>query len=440
MARNVIETIFVAWGGNQELAQLLGTKLEALHFNPIVGGGQQTDFFVGTQVLTQIHRSTRALILVQNVGGSKTSTGYNFSDNLMFEWGYITGTFPPNKVHVFLIDVATKDLPSDLAGSWASEISTSDLSVEEVATQIAQTFIKDAAHGIEMDKLQIMHMWPQVLHYVEVHNEAPACSDIELAHYLIHSIETCYYYMDEDRFGNLVNALRPVSKVLEHAAGVVMTNIRLFRETSGLQRPLPFDSYMELKSFFENPLDVSHQDEELDRWFRFFGVRRSALLRRTVANNPEFSEDDRVALFQETVRLTDESLRLLDEIVQHNPQEAVYTNMYRGYLHRDKYLLYTALGDSESARAENCRAVKAKESVYLAYKSKYPQDLSLIEHLGQEYYLALAERASHVEDPVERMMIRKTIDSFLSKLERSSDRQHVLLSELRARFGGAHTE
>ena len=350
----------------------------------------------------------------------------------MFEWGYITGTFPPNKVHVFLIDISARDLPSDLAGSWASEVNRLGLHDNALAIQIAQKFNEDARHHFETDKLQVMHMWTQVLRYVETYNEMPQCSDIELAHYLIHSIETCYYYMDEERFEELLNAMNPISSVLEYAVAMVKANIRLFRETAGLQRPLPFDAYMELKTFFENPYDVSARDEELNLWFRFFAVRRTALVHRTVAQNPDFTDEDRRTFLRETITLTRDSLGALDAIIEHFPQQAAYSNLYRGYLHRDLYLLHVALGNVDDARAENKLAVKAKEAIYLAYKNRFPQDAILIQNISQEYYLALAEQLEYVTAPVERMMIRRIIDGFLSKLEQDSSRQHVLLSELRS--------
>lgn len=434
MTRNVLETVFVAWGGNQPLAQAVAQKLDERQFNAIVGGGQQTDLFIGTQVLSQIHRCTRAILLVEDEGGTRTASGYNFSDNLMFEWGYITGMFQASKVHVFLINIAARDLPSDLAGSWASEVNFDGEDLEQTATQIANTFATDASHHIEIDKLEIMHMWTKILHYVEAYNETPLCSDIELAHYLVHSIETCYYYMDEERFEEVVTAMHPVSSVLEHAVALVKANIRLFRETNGLQTPLPFDTFMELKAFFDQPYDISFQDEELDLWFKFFAIRRSALLLRMVADNPEFSEDDRKVFLLQTVEKTQNSLGALDSIVSHYPQQASYSNMYQGYLHRDLYLLYLALGETGKAPEENSLAVKAKESFYLDYKARYPQDALLIQRLEQEYYLALAEHLDYVSDPIEKMMIRTTINSFLSKLEKDSGRQHVLLKELRAHF------
>lgn len=434
MARNVTESVFVVWGGNQDLARRVGDKLNAIHFSGVVGGGQPTDLFVGSQVLSQIHQCTRAILLVEDTSGSNLPTGYNLSDNLMFEWGYIIGTFSPTKVHVFLIDLSVRDLPSDLAGSWASEVSRDGATEDELAEEIVGTFQKDARHQVEVDKFEIMHMWTQVLRYVETYNTMPQSSDVELAHYLLHSMETCYYYMDDERFEELLNAMKPVSSVLEYAVAMVKANLRLFRETDGLQYALPYDGYMELKTFFERSYDISFQDEELHQWFRFIAARRQALLHRTVAENPEFSDEERMTFREETIGLTMSALQILDDIVATYPRQAGYANLYYGYLYRDLYLMNFMLGHDEKARENNILAVRAKESFYLTYKDRYPQDLILIQHLGQEYYLALAEQLDYIEKPVEKMVIRRTINDFLAKLEKDTGRQHVLLTELRARF------
>jgi len=200
-----------------------------------------------------------------------------------------------------------------------------------------------------------------------------------------------------------------------------------------LQRALPFDSFMELKALFENPYDIAARDLELDLWLRFFALRRLALIHRMVAENPEFTDEDRAVFIGRTLELTNSALAALERVVTEFPREDAYANMYRGYLHRDQYLLNIEAGEAEAAVPENAAAVAAKERFYTDYKNRYPQDIVLTRHLGQEYYLALAEHLDFVQDPIERMMIRTTINSFLSKLERDSGRQHVLLAELRAK-------
>ena len=61
----------------------------------------------------------------------------------MFEWGYILAGFKSKNVHVFLIDMDEKNLPSDLRGSWAKTVLTQDKTIDEIAQEIADTFDHD---------------------------------------------------------------------------------------------------------------------------------------------------------------------------------------------------------------------------------------------------------------------------------------------------------
>lgn len=434
MSKNVIESVFVAWGGNQPLARLVAAKLRHRHFEVIVGGENPTGMFVGTQVLAQIHRCTRAVILLEDVAAARTASGLNFNDNLMFEWGYVTGTFDPSKVHVFLIGVSTRDLPSDLAGAWASEVGGAGQSPEEVAEQIALSFTEDATHYVEVDKLQIMHMWSTVLTYLERYEENPACSEIELANYLLHSIESCYYHMEEDRLESLLEAIRPVARVLECASQIVRANIQLFRETNGLQSELSLESFAELKAIFTQSFDFDFHDRGLSLWFDYFAKRRLSLLYSIMSRSDMFDPDEKSVFIDRTDGFLTESFGLLDQIVEESPSDAIYVNLYRGFIFRDRYLIHAARGELEEARVANAGAVLAKEAFYLAYKDRFPQDALMIRHLAQEYYLSLAESLAFMDDPAEKTIVKRTVRSYLSKLEVESGRQHVVLDELRARF------
>ncbi|MDR1392404.1 MAG: nucleotide-binding protein [Bifidobacteriaceae bacterium] len=432
--KDAYERVFIAWGGNQRLAGAVAARLAESHFAAVVGGGTPTDRFVGTQVLSQIHSCTRAILLVEDTGAAQTAAGLNFSDNLMFEWGFITGTFQPNKVHVFLINVSTRDLPSDLAGSWAVEIESQGRELEDVAQRITEAFFKDATHNIELDKMKIMHMWDSVKRYADVYDDGPPCSDLELAHYLLHSIESCYYHMEEDLYEALLDKMHPVSSVLEFAVQIVKANIRLFRETGGLQRALQLDSFAELRAVFERQFDLSFQDEELNLWFSYFAVRRQGLLYQTVSLSQEFDDAEQREFAGRTLVLTSQAITVLDQIVERYPQQAAYTNLYRGYLLRTRSQMFSRLGRIEEAAEANLAATRAKEAFYLDYKNAYPHDTYLIRQLAQEYYLALAERLGYASDPTDKAMIRRTIASFLAKLEQESGRQHVVLEELRTVF------
>jgi hypothetical protein len=40
----------------------------------------------------------------------------------MFEWGYLLRSLPDRYIHVYLIGITRKDVPTDLQGSWCEEV------------------------------------------------------------------------------------------------------------------------------------------------------------------------------------------------------------------------------------------------------------------------------------------------------------------------------
>lgn len=434
MARDVLEKVFVAWGGNQRLAVKVANALSALGFDSVVGGGHPTELFIGSQVFSQIRGCTRAIILVQADSGADFAPGTGFNDNLMFEWGYITGLFAPGKIHVFLIGISVKDLPSDLAGSWATEVPFAGHAEEDVAEMIASRFQNDAMRHVDLDKLRIMHSWDSVKHSLDVYNESPQVSDLELANYLIHTVEVCDYFMEEEYLSGLLNKMKPASSLLDFTVNLVKANIQLSLETDGLRLPLSFDSFTELRAIFEAKFDFSYLDEELNLWLRYFVARRVSLIYRLVAENEGFSPEEMRAFLATTLEVLSSAAHTLDEIASRFPPDAKYSNLYRGYVERDRFRVYRSLGMAEEATASNAAAQSAKESFYLDYKQAYPGDSYMIRQLAQEYYRSLAERLEFVTDLTERLVITKTVSSFLSRLDKDSGRQHVVLQELRSKL------
>lgn len=360
---------------------------------------------------------------------------FNFSDNLMFEWGFITATYRPEKVHVFLINVPARELPTDLAGAWATEIQHPEADIETLADEILEIFMRDASHPIELDKLQIMHEWSEIIKHLELYNRRPDCSDLELAHYILHSMETCYYRMEEERFERLLRELRPASGILERAVRFARANIRLFRETNGLQSALPLDSFVELRALFEGDLDIGHGDLELTLWFRYFSLRRLSILYHTASKNTELSSDDCEALMRRALRYLSDASDAVSTIVDQYPQQLAYSRLFQGFVSRDESEIHKLLGETDAAVEASARAMRCKQQILLDYEAKFPQDTQLIGHLREEYLLSLAESLEYFEDPAERSIAKKTIEGFLSKLELETGRRHVVLEVLRSKFG-----
>lgn len=56
------------------------------------------------------------------------------------------------------LDTSVKDLPNGRGGSWATEVNTSELDVEEIVDVIVAAFHEEATRHVELDKLKIMHI------------------------------------------------------------------------------------------------------------------------------------------------------------------------------------------------------------------------------------------------------------------------------------------
>jgi hypothetical protein len=431
-----IEKVFIVWGGNKPLADLVSAELKERNFDGVVGGGTPTDMYIGTQIFSQIAQCTRAVILVQNV---HHETDGAFSNNLMFEWGYLTAKMDPRKLHVFLIGDLSKTLPSDLAGIWASEIKENDKSTEQIAKEIVDIFFEAASRPIEVGKIEVLSRWTEIKRDLSLYTSTPTYSEIELAHYMLHSIESCYYYMEETEFLSLIDRITPISTVLEFAMQIVKSNAVLFGESLGLTKELSFDTFAELKSVFETKFDFSNQDINLHMWFKYFCADRLALLFITVTLNNDLDQEIKNHYLQKAIECDCEALQCLTEIVEKYPQETIYAKLYEGYVQRDLFKGYKSLGDEEEARQHILAATKAREAFYLHFKQRFPNEGYLTKHFGEEYYLCCAESLAYIQDPIERKITENKIRSFLEKIENESGRQHIVLKQLQSAFGSGNS-
>jgi hypothetical protein len=387
--------------------------------------------FIGTQVFSQIKQCTQAIILVEG-SAAKDEESFNLNDNLMFEWGFLTAKLQPNKIHVFVINMSVRNLPSDLSGSWACEVDGRSVSKEDLAIEIARIFNANASKPSQMNKLEILHSWENVKRMLDAQiRGTPECSECDMANYLLHSMEACYYHMEEEYADSFLQKMSPYSPILKFALQIMKGNFTLFKETNNLQTPLSFDYFDDLKSIFETNFDFSMQDENLNDWFKYFCIIRLSLLYRTIAINPELMEDEKQLYFEKSLAYGEKALETLNQISMKFPLDTSYIKLYEGYVYRDMYLIKSQFDDRDAAKAYLEKAVEARKIFHLTYRQTYPQDALLIKSFAQEYYLALIDQVNFSEDKTESIEIKRTINSFLQRLEKESVKQYTILEQLR---------
>ena len=131
------EAVFIAWGGNRDLAQAVSAELKKHGIESIVGGepDRRAEDFIGKRVIDQMGKCSRAIIL------AKAYDQKGFRPNLMFEWGYLLARLRSGSILVVIIDSPRENIASDLQGFFAESLPDTIRGKAARARWIANTFI-----------------------------------------------------------------------------------------------------------------------------------------------------------------------------------------------------------------------------------------------------------------------------------------------------------
>ena len=194
-----MDNIFIGWSGNLSLAEQVAALIN--NKSPkkaIVGGGVPKDMFIGAQVLNQIDRSNYALLLVEDKDDGQ------ISHNLMFEWGYIAAKLSVNNICTILINKSSRELPSDLLGTWVFELNydRNNESEDQFANKIFDIVQRSFGESEEKNYFNLIDRWNQVFVRIQT---TKVDNDQEMAEYLLLGSLAAYYYMDNIALRKFLN-------------------------------------------------------------------------------------------------------------------------------------------------------------------------------------------------------------------------------------------
>lgn len=226
------DMVFIAWGGNQELAEQVCHALAEEDIDAQVGGHDyeagDRKYYLGDQILEQMQKASQAIILAQpdmNPQGGKSASGLR--PNLMLEWGYLCRSLPAECVHVFLIGLSQQNLPSDLIGSWAEEIDlTTGIEIEKTARKIADRFITNK-RMYRVDPFDVFVHWSTWKDFIinQIRGEQ-AANPYRLSQVLLHAIRPAYYYNDFKFLGTVTKTIGADTAELEQSAELLSAALR----------------------------------------------------------------------------------------------------------------------------------------------------------------------------------------------------------------------
>ena len=417
-----MESVFIAWSGNYKVATRVAAQLEAKGFRAVVGGGTPHDMFIGSQVLSQMDACSHAIILAQKKNDTSTGELAKFSENLMFEWGYMIARVSSKNVYAFLIDTGERELPSDLMGSWVVAIKSAGLTEDETAERIVERFEVESR---SLDKLAIMSQWKEVKALAKQHAARKKYSDSEMAQMVLFSLKSAYYHNEMSLMLQGLSYTGSIGGMLGAAIEEARCIASVFVKTDGLKKRLQVEDYFEITTFLSQPFEQSFDDESLANWAKI--LRYDAISLCNVIAPEGLDQAERDYYWNESLAWGEKTLAAIAEDVAHHPENDLFASLMRSYQYRNQSKALKMLGDETTAIEYLGRSVEERERFYFGYKSAFPDDTIMCSKLAQEYYLSLLERARCVGNPIEKRRIMATVKKLMVSWQEDFERQQALL-------------
>ena len=408
-----MNNIFIAWSGNRELAEELAKliNLDGNRFNAIVGGGVPTDMFIGAQVVEQINRCKKAILLVEDKDG-------HISHNLMFEWGYIMARLNFNDIHVFLINKKSRDLPSDLLGTWVSEIEVDRVNEkdEEIAKRIYDIFVPNSVSNKKVVYFDLIDNWKQV--FVNLTDDI-ADSDQEVFDYVFTGCMAAYYYQDYQSLRVVLNQL-PINKNTMTFLNFAKAYIDVFIDSENLTSPLPQDSFFNCIQIFETTkARKKYFDDEREMICDILVSDIFALSCSLYLRNPDLDDGTIEYCSSVAKQSAIDVLNLLDKYEEASPNNFNLVYLMRSYIYKDVAHIYlNQYKDQDNFLSYLSKSVDERKMLWQSFLAYYPNNVFLATKFEQEYILALSEICNYMPNSFTKTLYKKTILSKMKEWEK----------------------
>lgn len=404
--------IFIGWSGNKILADNVAKALNNSGHYAIVGGGQPKDMFVGAQIIDQINRCNTAILLIEDKK-IKDKKG-DISPNLMFEWGYITAKFTTSNIHAFLINKKSKDLPSDLLGSWVNELTfdKSSTSSESIAEEIVDIFMQNNKDKNVCNYFDLINDWKRVYTYLTDTALDSAQSGCE---YVLSGCLAAYYYQDNILLRQTLNSIKAPASI-NNTIIFAKSYIDIFINSENMTKPLSQQDFFNCMQTFEMILNrqktLSNDVEMLLDILNFdaYGLACALFIKNANIDNETkeyFSEKARL-YFEKDIELID----VFEDTFKNNTCLCL---LLKSYIYNDiAHLFRDCFNDKDTFLKYLSLSVNERKSLHQTFSSLYPSNSFLSNKLEQEYIISLSEQCNYMENSVMKTMYQKSV---LTKFE-----------------------
>lgn len=395
--------IFIGWGGNKPLADKLADLItNRTGDHAIVGGGQPKDMFIGAQVIDQINRCDTAILLVEDKNGI-------ISPNLMFEWGYISAKFAVSNIHAFLLNKQSKDLPSDLMGSWVNEISFDKISMSEheLAEKILNLFLQNSKNVDVRNYFDLISNWKRVYTYLT--DDIPD-SNQATCEYILSGCLAAYYYQDNMLLRQTLNTLK-VSMTVNIIIQFAKAYVDIFIQSENMTKPLSqqnfFNAMQTFESITKRQKNLSNDVEMLLDILNYdaYGLANVLFMR-----NADLDSETKRFCASKAKECFEKDFELLDLFEENFKNNICLGLLLRSYIYNDMGHLYKdAFDDKDTFLKHLTTSVEHRKQLHQTFISSYPANIFLATKLEQEYIIALSEQCNYMGDSVLKTMYKSMV-------------------------------
>ncbi|MBQ8406815.1 MAG: nucleotide-binding protein [Clostridia bacterium] len=394
-----MDSIFIGWSGNKELAQALAAKFkDSGKYQAIVGGGTPSNMYLGAQVIEQINGCDSAILLVEN----KTVEGHEFiSPNLMFEWGYLVSHLSAKKINTVLINISKSSIPSDVLGTWLEE-KTLDRTVEgaeeKFVQEVYESFEKRYEEEIEFSYFDIINDWKNC--FPEIKNQNTS-TDREMCCYIIFGCLAAYYYGDNEDLKRAVSLLSCTDDTVRTVVLFAKSYIDVFLDSKNMMVPLTDAQVFKVDKTFNSVLKKKRSlSKKLDDFLDILCYDAKGLAYSLFLRNDGLDDEIKEFADSEARKSMETVLTLLSTFEKDFTDNNCIVLLIKSYIYNDSAKHYSRLGDEEKYLYYLDLAVESRQKLFEAVETQYPENQYLIEKMEQEYVIAFSDMCRHETNPI----------------------------------------
>lgn len=248
----------------------------------------------------------------------------------------------PAHVHVFLIGVKRSDLPSDLQGSWCTEIALDQ--IDKMAVEVVNTFTGVVCQA-SVKASEIFCMWPTERAWIERRLSREAAPDyLMLAGALLHSVQPAFYNGELQAFMRDLERASPLEGPPE-----LRESVRISRAACeynlGAELAPEFAKLQRIADSLEPQLDSGVAQGSLRDWLEIVRLDFLGLCRWQMASTTPAEE--RRASYRAQAK--DDFQKACDSLQSPQIKDEKATQLWNGYILRNLGRILAELRDRDQA-------------------------------------------------------------------------------------------